>query len=356
METQVPVRAISFQGSFIGSMMPGEGRETVGCGARWRARFGLTEGGFFPNAPEEDAGGRDLRYYRSFDRWESKKTEGDMGVMFFLLAFSLMLCAFIGLIKPSLVLQWGKKRTRGRAFGWYFLFAFLSLLIGSSATKNNEYTPEVQSPAETQHPKVRWETKGDSDYVIKVNLDGRDNTDSNEGDDKYLDESKIILLYCTFVKEMEKTRNEAYRKFGADPHNTFKKGDIITAGNETILQTPIVDSINDETTMMKKTSSISRINAGQKFIITRVISEAEGHHWYEAKILNSSQRGYIRSEGLFWYDTLDRSAKHLRTTEEWAEPRYAKLEKKFFTDNGLERWEVEDRATKGKWRLRCGDN
>ena len=58
-----------------------------------------------------------------------------MQTLFALLLLASMAGILLGLIKPSLVLHWGKKRTRLRAVGWYALFTVVFIVaIGFTPT------------------------------------------------------------------------------------------------------------------------------------------------------------------------------------------------------------------------------
>lgn len=288
-----------------------------------------------------------------------------MGVVFFLLCLAMLLCMVLGLIKPTLVLPWGKNKTRGRAFGWYLLFAFLSLSLGVMFVDKDESpssdsasvgTNAQDQPAKTQESGSNNKTGNDSEYVIKIDLDGDSKGNSLQSGNEYKEEEKLVRLYCDFSKKMRETRQEASKKFGYDPQNAFSIGDVVTVEQETIMQVPLASGITDESSMMKKVSSVVRIKPGDKLVIIKVMQDSGGHHWYEAKTVKTSQRGYIRSMALSWFVTVERSSKHARKIDAWTEPRYKELEKIFFTANGLERWEIEDRATKGVWRLQCKDS
>lgn len=74
-----------------------------------------------------------------------KKTEVVMSTLFGLLAMLCIICILLGLIKPSLVLRWGQKRTRLRAAGWYFFF-FLLCVVGGVSTNPQKGASE-QPPA-----------------------------------------------------------------------------------------------------------------------------------------------------------------------------------------------------------------
>lgn len=58
-----------------------------------------------------------------------------MQSLFAFLALASMLGILLGLIKPTLVLHWGAKRTRLRALGWYSLFTVVFLVaVGMTPT------------------------------------------------------------------------------------------------------------------------------------------------------------------------------------------------------------------------------
>jgi len=54
-----------------------------------------------------------------------------MQTLFAFLTLVSMLGVLLGLIKPTLVLHWGAKRTRLRAVGWYLLFTVICIVVGS---------------------------------------------------------------------------------------------------------------------------------------------------------------------------------------------------------------------------------
>lgn len=62
-----------------------------------------------------------------------------MQYLFLLLGVASLLGVILGLIKPSLVLRWGAKRTRLHAVAWYVLFTMLCLVgIGVTAPKSQK--------------------------------------------------------------------------------------------------------------------------------------------------------------------------------------------------------------------------
>lgn len=63
-----------------------------------------------------------------------------MQTLFVLLALAAMLGILLGLIKPTLVLHWGAKRTRLRAVGWYLLFTVVFLAATGATTPKDQLT------------------------------------------------------------------------------------------------------------------------------------------------------------------------------------------------------------------------
>lgn len=63
-----------------------------------------------------------------------------MQTLFALLLLASMAGILLGLIKPSLVLHWGKKRTRLRAVGWYLLFTVVFLAATGATTPKDQLT------------------------------------------------------------------------------------------------------------------------------------------------------------------------------------------------------------------------
>lgn len=75
-----------------------------------------------------------------------------MQVLFGFLVLASMLCILLGLIKPTLVLHWGAKRTRLRAVGWYFLFTVVFLVAGVAVTPKGEADRVSQASTPTEAP------------------------------------------------------------------------------------------------------------------------------------------------------------------------------------------------------------
>lgn len=83
-----------------------------------------------------------------------------MYAIFALLSLASMFCIFLGLIKPTLVLRWGAKRTRLRAIGWYMLFMVVfGLAAGAAAPKGQD---AVQTAAVSEAPRTPAATMGDA--------------------------------------------------------------------------------------------------------------------------------------------------------------------------------------------------
>ncbi len=241
-----------------------------------------------------------------------------------LLILFAFIAAIVGLFRPKTVIPWFKKPTRLKALGTYFAIFFVTSAIVGATTDPKQLA---------------------SYDKIQNNLSDESKTT--------LTNSQLLSLFCKFEQETNKITSKANKKFGLNPRNTLKTGDTITAGKETIMQITNIKGINDNRKMLDNTKAIIRIPKGGNVTITRVIDEPNGAYWYEAKIPGTSHYGYIQDESLLWFDTLDKNTKHLQQREEWTAPRYKELEKTIYTDNGVDRWEIEERANKYGWRFKC---
>lgn len=156
--------------------------------------------------------------------------------IFVFLWLASILGIFLGLIKPTLVLRWGAKRTRLRAFGWYCLFTVLFFIAaGVTAPKSNKVNQSPPPQENTSHTKgaTTSETtltqqkqdknageKINDDKSIHINLgDSQANTihenngeeQLNKGKDKDKDVAKnnfFDFSVKTFIKRFNKSAKQ----------------------------------------------------------------------------------------------------------------------------------------------------
>lgn len=235
-----------------------------------------------------------------------------MGTLFAVLFVIFVVAALVGLIKPGLVYRWGQKRTRGRAFGLYLLLAIVCLVI-----VNLIYIPSQQPIASPQ----------------KVSA------------------TDMLKAYCQHRKASQDLHKQAENKFGVQPSSNIPNGELVLT-KKTVAGLQCGTKLDSTNSVEHQLDSLITLPVGTKIIILGSVNEGK-MHCYKISVQNQDATLYINKVAMRWYDTEERIQKYLKERSAWIEPKIEELEKKYYSDNGMNAWDVETMAQKEKWFLQC---
>lgn len=253
-----------------------------------------------------------------------------MHVLFLLLFLASLLCLLAGLIRPTLVLRWGQKRTRGRALGWYALFAFLFLALGARTS--------------TQP----------SGNIVNVNLPKE--AESNLGTDGAKNIKKeYIQHYCNFMKEIRAMRRDLDCNFGIDHLHSRKPGETIT------LEDDLTGTITPQT-QKQPGQGVVKFSAGTKIKIikrhfyseecsdTLYIVQGKGLSNNYNKETKGVVTGYVRPVSIQLKSDSRKALDFARQYNEEEDRRTATLKKKYAK---MLPEDIENTAIAENWRNEC---
>lgn len=142
---------------------------------------------------------------------------GDVFIILMLLSIILMI---IGIIKPGLVIYWGKKRTRIRAFITYFSSTIIFFILFGITVENQE---------EKDKTRIKGiDNKNDSTQIDTANFKDIKLLDKNEGKiskkeqkklDQLKEQQKELLAFEQKIFDIEKTATYSIESF----QNIIKK-------------------------------------------------------------------------------------------------------------------------------------
>jgi len=288
-----------------------------------------------------------------------------MATLFAWIFMAALCCMILGLIKPTLVLRWGKKRTRARAFGWYALFAFLSMLLGTSSMEHPKQQqpqnkPEVVNPEQTTQVKQEQPAPLNKDNgnpierVVKVDLDGSQTqktalTGGNTEKDKYL------KPYCDFVSDLQAVVHDLDCSMGFDPQHGRKPGDAI------VLESDVVGTLTPQTSNQSGQGAVkfftgTKIKILQRYFYSKecadllYIVEGIGVRNEFGQIVRGKTQAYVRTSALRLLSDDKRFLDFARRHNESMDSRTAELKKKYIK---LLPERIENMAISEDWRKEC---
>lgn len=230
-----------------------------------------------------------------------------------LLFFVAFMAMFIGLIRPTLVIHWGEKRTRGRVILYYGLgLIALSILVSAlepeeakieRAEENLEKGTRLLSVARKAYDTQDFQTAIDSAGVATSALKSAklyiSEADILEGQAQaFLDSAKVALEKQISASGMEKESKNAGRDETATTGQPGKWGYINKRGE--FVATPQFDwaySFSEGLARVKIGDKYGYINTSLEYIVTPQFSKAWSFSEGLAPVYIGDKWGYINKKG-----------------------------------------------------------